>query len=96
MSILKLAAKYCAATDPEIGSKIGMLPIQKSASNYVAADSEIGSLKLCRCRFRNRQPKALLLLILKLATKYCAAIEKSTAKTVPLPIQKSTATVESF
>jgi hypothetical protein len=36
--------------------KITSLSIQKSAANYVAADSEIGNQKLCRCRFRNRQP----------------------------------------
>jgi hypothetical protein len=31
------------------------LPNQKStAKNYVAADSEMGSQTLCRCRFRNR------------------------------------------
>jgi hypothetical protein len=36
-----------------------LLPILKAAAKYcVAADLEIGSLKLCRCRFRNRQPKA--------------------------------------
>jgi hypothetical protein len=34
-----------------------MLPIMKSAA------------KLCRCRFRNRQPKALLLLILEISSQ---------------------------
>jgi len=53
------------------------LPIQKSAA------------KLRRCRFKNRQPKALLLLILKSTAKYCATVEKSIARTVSLLIQKS-------
>jgi hypothetical protein len=74
-----------------------LLPILKAAAKYCAvADLEIGSLKLCRCRFRNRQPKAFLLSILKSAAKNYAAIEKLTTKTVPLPIQKSTVTVELF
>jgi len=50
------------------------LSIQASTTkNCVAANSEIGSQELFRCRFRNRQPK-----------------------TMSLPIQKSTAMVESF
>jgi hypothetical protein len=36
-------------------------PIQKSAANYVVAESEIGSQKLLGCRFRNQQPKTLSL-----------------------------------
>jgi hypothetical protein len=52
--------------------------------------------KLCRYRFWNQQPKTLLLPILKSTAKYCAAAEKSAAKTVLLPIHKSAALVESF
>jgi hypothetical protein len=55
----------------------------------------MNSLKLCRYRFRNQQPKALLLPNLKSAAKYCVAAKKS-AKTVLLQIQKSAATMESF
>jgi hypothetical protein len=52
------------------------LPIHKSiAINCVAVDSKISSQKLYCCGFRNRQPKALLLPILKLAAKYCAAVD---------------------
>jgi hypothetical protein len=52
------------------------VPIQKSAtSNYAAADPEIGSLKLFRCRLKNWLPKALLLPILKSTAKYCAAVD---------------------
>jgi hypothetical protein len=54
-----------------------LLPIQKSAA------------KLRRCRFKNRQPKAVLLLILKSTAKYCVVAEKLTARTVLLLIQKS-------
>jgi hypothetical protein len=31
------------------------LPIQKLAANWAASESEIGSQKLRRCRFKNRQ-----------------------------------------
>jgi hypothetical protein len=66
------------------------LPILKSATkNFVAANSEI-SRKMCRCRFRNRQPKALLLPILKLvASTVALPIQKLAAKIVPLLIQKA-------
>jgi len=33
--------------------------IQKSAANYVATDSEIGSQRLCHCQFRNRQQNCI-------------------------------------
>jgi len=53
-----------------------LLPILKAAAKYcAAADLEISNLKLCRCRFRNRQLKAFLLPVLKAAAKYCAATD---------------------
>jgi len=42
--IQKSTAKNYVAADLEIGSQ-----------NYAAADSGIGTGKLCHCRFRNRQ-----------------------------------------
>jgi hypothetical protein len=51
------------------------LVIKKLASkNSFAADLEISS-RLCRCRFRNRQPKIVSLPIQKLATKNCVAAD---------------------
>jgi hypothetical protein len=64
LQILKSTAKYCAAANQEIDRK-----------KYGAADPEIGSLKLCHCPFKNRQPKALLLPFLKSTAKYCAAAD---------------------
>jgi hypothetical protein len=53
-----------------------VLSIKKSAAkNCVATDAEIGSLKLCRCRLRNWQLKALRLQILKSVAKYYAAAD---------------------
>jgi hypothetical protein len=67
-----------------------LLPNQKSVVNCAAAESEIDSQKLCRCRFRNRQPKTLLIQKL-IAKKFVAANSKIGRKTMSLPIQKSTA-----
>jgi hypothetical protein len=64
LPMLKSATKYYATDDSEINNK-----------NYAAPDPEIGSLKLCRCRLRNRQPKALQLQILKSVAKYYAAAD---------------------
>jgi hypothetical protein len=60
----------------KLTAKTMSVAIQKSTvKNCVAADSEIGSQKLCRCRLRIRQPKTLSL-----------PIQNSTAKTVSLLI----------
>jgi hypothetical protein len=67
--------------------KITSLSIQKSAANYVAADSAIGNQKFCRCRFRNRQPKIVSLPIQKSATKKFSATDlEIDSKTASLPI----------
>ena len=56
------------------------MPIYKSAA------------KLCYCRFRNRQPKALPLPILKSAAKLCRCrFRNRQPQIVPLPILKLTA-----
>jgi hypothetical protein len=60
------------------------LPNQKSTTNCVATKSEIGSQKLWRCQFRNRQPNC------------SAADSKIGSQKLSLPIQKSAAMVESF
>jgi hypothetical protein len=47
LRIQKLTVKKCVV-DSEIGSRTVLLSIQKSTmKNYVAANSEIGSQKLC-------------------------------------------------
>jgi hypothetical protein len=47
LRIQKLTVKNCVV-DSEIGSRTVLLSIQKSTmKNYVAANSEIGSQKLC-------------------------------------------------
>jgi hypothetical protein len=62
-------SKNCVTADLEIGGQTMPLPVQKSAAkNYAAAGSEIGSKKLCRCQFKNRQPKTVLLPIQNSAT----------------------------
>jgi len=58
LPIHKSATSNCFATDSKICSQ-----------NCFTTDSEIDNLKLCRCQFRNPQPKALLLPILKSAAK---------------------------
>jgi hypothetical protein len=51
-----------------------LLPNQKSAAkNFTIVESEIDSQKLCRCRFKNQQPKTLLMQ--KSATKNFAAAD---------------------
>jgi hypothetical protein len=48
------------------------VPIQKSsAENCVVADSEIDNEELCRCRFKNQQPKTVTLLIHKSIAENC-------------------------
>ena len=86
--ILIFVRSYTVAADSEIDNK-----------NYVAINSKISS-QLCRCRFRNRQPKTLPLPIQKSAA-ICAAVGSQKLcrcrfrnrhpKTFPLPIQKSAA-----
>jgi hypothetical protein len=94
LSIQKSTAKNCVNADSEISRQTVSLPIQKSttnaAKNFVATNLEIGSQLLCRCRFRNQQPKTSSLLIQKSATKnFADANLEISSRTVSLPIQKS-------
>jgi len=69
------------------------LPIQRwAAKNFAAADSEIGSQKLHRCRFKNQQPKTVSLPIKKSAARTAPLLtHKSAARTMPLMTYKSAA-----
>jgi hypothetical protein len=65
LPIQKSTAKNCVATDSEIGiQKLFYYLFRIRQQNCVAADSEIDN-QLCRCRFRNRQPKTVPLLTQK-------------------------------
>ena len=76
LSIQKSAAKSFATTDSKIDNKTMSLSIQKStASNYTIANLEIDSQVLHHCLSRNQQPQPVSL-----------PIQKSSAKTTPLPI----------
>jgi len=81
LSIQKSTANYVVADSEIEKPKTEALPIQRWATkNFAAANSEIDSKKLHRCRFRNQQPKTVLL-----------PIQKSAMRTAPLSTHKSKA-----
>jgi hypothetical protein len=54
LPIQKLAARTTPLPIHKSVARTTPLLIHKSSTNYAAADFEIGSQKLCRCRFNNR------------------------------------------
>jgi len=75
----------------KLKTKTASLPIQRLATNYVAAESEIESQKLCHCRFRNWQPKTLPLPIQESATKLRCCRFENQQPIMSMSIQKSAA-----